>query len=136
MGLLRIKFRNNPAKLRLFSGLQLNANSIQGKLAQTLAFESAWEQGDAAYMLEDGTTLAQFKTLRELCGTSQESVTDEGAEETEASGQVKVKLEHQGACARRKISRVFTLIPALSLGGRGRTCDAAFGFEARATQRG
>lgn len=93
MGLLRIKFRNTPAKLRLFNGLQLNANSIQGKLAQTLAFESAWEQADAAYVLEDTTTLAQFKTLRELCGTSQESVSDEGAEETEASGEVKVKLD-------------------------------------------
>ena len=92
-GLFRIKYRNTPAKLRLFSGLRLDANSIQGKLAQTLAFESAWEQADAAYVLEDGTTLAQFVTLRGLCGTSQESVTDEGAQESEAAGLVKAALE-------------------------------------------
>jgi hypothetical protein len=92
-GSLRIKFRNTPEKLRLFTGLQMNANSIQGKLAQVLKFESAWEKTDAAYVLEDGTTLAQFVTLRESCGTDQEEVTDEGAEENIASGDVRKKLD-------------------------------------------
>ena len=54
----------------------------------------AWKQADAAYVLEDGTTLAQFKTLRELCGTSQVTVAGEGAEESEVSAQVKDALDN------------------------------------------
>jgi hypothetical protein len=92
-GSLRIKYRNTRAKLRLFAGLRMDANSISGKLAQALAFESAWEKADPAYVLEDGTTLAQFVTLRESCVDDQENVSGEGAEEVVASGDVKVKLD-------------------------------------------
>ncbi len=92
-GLFRIKYRNDAPKLQLFRGLRLDANSIVGKVAQAVALESAWKQADAAYVLEDGTTLAQFTTLRALCGTSQLSVSDEGAEESEVSARVRDDLD-------------------------------------------
>ncbi len=92
-GSLRIKHRNDPPKLQHFRGLKLDANSIQGKVTQAIAFESAWRKGDPTYVLEDGTTLAQFSTLRALCGTNQLSVGDELAEESEVSAQVRENLQ-------------------------------------------
>jgi hypothetical protein len=92
-GSLRIKYRKEAPKLQLFRGLRLDANSIQGKVVQAMAFESAWKQADPAYVLEDGTTLAQFSALRALCSTDQLSVSDEFAEESEVSTRVREDLE-------------------------------------------
>ena len=90
--LSKVKYRTNPAKLRLFANLIIKSDKIAGTLEETLAVESAWEQADAAYVLEDGTTLAQFNTLRLLCQTNTEGVSKESAEESGAAGQVLVKL--------------------------------------------
>ena len=51
------------------------------------------EQADAAYVLEDGTTLAAFRTLITTCRANVEAVNKEAAEESDVAGLVLVKLE-------------------------------------------
>ncbi len=91
--LSKVKYRNNPAKLRLFANLIIKSDKIAGTLEEALAVESAWEQADSAYVLEDGTTLTDFHNLRLLCQTNTEGVSKESAEESGAAGQVLVKLQ-------------------------------------------
>jgi len=91
--LFKAKYRSNPAKLRLFSNLVMKSDKIAGTLAEALAVESAWEEADGAYVLENGTTLASFVSLRLLCQTNTEGVSKEAAEESGVSGQILVKLD-------------------------------------------
>ena len=93
LALSKVKYRSNPAKLRLFNGLIMKSDSVAGSLEEALAVESAWEQADIAYVLDDGTTFAAFNTLRLLCRTNAEGVSKEAAEESDMAGTLLVKLE-------------------------------------------
>ena len=91
--LLKVKFRTVPNKLRLVSSLVMRSDSAAGTLTEAGLVESAWEQADAAYVLEDGTTLAAFRTLITTCRANVEAVNKEAAEESDVAGLVLVKLE-------------------------------------------
>jgi hypothetical protein len=93
LALSKIKYRANPPKLRLFSGLIMKSDTVAGTLEEALAVDSAWEQADPAYVLDDGTTLAAFNTLRLLCRTNADGVSKEAAEESDMAGTVLMKLE-------------------------------------------
>jgi hypothetical protein len=93
LALSKIKYRNNPPKLRLFSGLAIKSDTVAGTLEEALAVDSAWEQADPAYVLDDGTTLAAFNTLRLLCRTNADGVSKEAAEESDVAGTILMKLD-------------------------------------------
>lgn len=93
LALFKVKYRHDPAKLRLFSGLVMKSDTVAGTQQEAALVESAWEKADPAYVLDDATTLANFGTLRALCRTTTEGVNKESAEESGAAGQVLVKLE-------------------------------------------
>ena len=93
LALSKVKYRNNPPKLRLFSSLVIKSETVAGTLEEAVAVESAWEQADPAYVLDDGTTLAAFNTLRLLCRTNADGVSKEAAEESDTAGTLLMKLE-------------------------------------------
>ena len=90
---LRSKYRKDPVKLPVLNAVSLAGNSVTATVNDARQFSSAWAEVNAAYVAEDGLTLAAYDTLRGLCGTNQESVGKEGAEEATATGRVKVELE-------------------------------------------
>lgn len=91
--LLKTKFRNTPNKLRLFNGLVVREDSVASTMVEVGLVESAWEQADAAYVLDEGTTLAAFRTSITTCRTNVEGVNKEAAEESDVAGQVLMKLD-------------------------------------------
>jgi hypothetical protein len=93
LALFKVKYRNNPAKLAYFKRLVMSSETVSGTLDEALATESAWQKADPAYVLDDGTTWAQFKALRELCLANAESVSKEVTEEFGATGAVSVELQ-------------------------------------------
>lgn len=87
------KYRKDPVKMAVLGAVSLEGSSVTATLNEARRFSSAWAEVNTAYVAEDGLTLGAYDTLRTLCGTNQEAVSKEGAEEATATGRVKVELE-------------------------------------------
>jgi hypothetical protein len=90
---LRSKYRKDKVKLPVLNAVSLDGASVTATLNDARNFSSVWAEVNAAYEAEDGLTLAAYDALRTTCGSNQESVGKEGAEEATATGRVKVELE-------------------------------------------
>jgi hypothetical protein len=60
----RVKFKEQPIKLRLFEGLRTNGTGRDARYKQALDFEAAWEKADPTWQFKPTLTLAVFKTNR------------------------------------------------------------------------
>lgn len=89
---LRRKYKKDPVKLAVLNVVVLDSENVASTLNQARKFSSAWAEVNAAYVAEDGLTLAAYDLLRTDCGAQQQSVDKEGAEEATASGKVKMDL--------------------------------------------
>ncbi len=87
------KFRKDPVKMRLLKPLVIKKYGIRGTLKVALAAENAWKQIDQTYVPETGNTFAAFGTLRAACQTKYENVSKEGAEESQAGGELSKALK-------------------------------------------
>jgi hypothetical protein len=67
VGMVKNKYRNDPAKLVVVGNLSARGTSRKETLEEALAWESAWSQVDPAWAPLPANTLAAFKTLRNLC---------------------------------------------------------------------
>ncbi len=60
----RLKFKADPARLRLFNGLRLNNTGREARHRQALDFETSWAKADATWIFKDGLTLEIFRERR------------------------------------------------------------------------
>lgn len=60
----RLKFKNDPARLRLFEGLPLKDRGREARHRQALDFETSWARADAAWIFKEGVTLEVFRQRR------------------------------------------------------------------------
>ena len=60
----RLKFKADPARLRLFEGLSLKDRGREARHRQALDFESSWVQADATWTFKEGLTLEIFRERR------------------------------------------------------------------------
>ncbi len=67
LGMVRNKYRNDPATLSQFDGLKSDGTSRSNTLSEALAWQSAWEKTDPSFIPMPANTLANFKALREQC---------------------------------------------------------------------
>ena len=67
VSMIKNKYRDNPAKLAVVGGLSARGSSRKETLEESLAWESAWAQVDAAWAPLPANTLAGYKTLRNQC---------------------------------------------------------------------
>ena len=73
LSLLKTNWRNDPAKSRALQRLSAIGDSRTQVLEEALAFESAWETIDPAWVPLAGQTLALFKVLRGEAATCLET---------------------------------------------------------------
>ena len=62
--LARVRFKDQPVKLRLFEGLRASGQSRPSRYEQALDFESSWAKTDPAWTFKPSVTLASFRTRR------------------------------------------------------------------------
>lgn len=60
----RLNFKNDPARLRLFEGLQLKDRGREARHRQALDFESSWAKADPEWVFKQGVTLEEFRGRR------------------------------------------------------------------------
>jgi hypothetical protein len=90
---LRRKHRKDPVRQPVLAAVSLDGVTVTATVNEARKFSSVWAEIDPTYVAEDGLTLAAYDALRTTCGTNQESVGKEGAEEAVASGKVKAELD-------------------------------------------
>lgn len=76
LSIAKNKYRSTPAKLEVLANLHVEAGSRSGKIQESLEWESAWEEVDAAWVPLTGVTLATFKTQRLAAQTLLETYTN------------------------------------------------------------
>lgn len=60
----RLKFKADPARLRLFEGLPLKDRGRESRHRQALDFETSWAKADATWIFKEGLTLEIFRERR------------------------------------------------------------------------
>jgi hypothetical protein len=92
-------WKSDPVKSAVLRGVKTNSNSMAGTLKQALDWEKVWAKLDATWVPESGQTIAAFGLMRTTCVTACGAAAAEGAEGTEAEGDVAVALtELWGLC--------------------------------------
>jgi len=94
LSIAKNKYRNTPAKLEVLANLRVEAGSRSGKIQESLEWESAWEEVDAAWVPLTGVTLAIFKTQRLAAQTLLETFTNTQAS-TRGEGTKLIQLKDQ-----------------------------------------
>ncbi len=79
--LARVRYKDQPIKLRLFDGMSLESNGRAAKYQFALDFESAWERAEPAWIFKPTITLASYVTRREAIKTKEKN--DRVAEKNE-----------------------------------------------------
>lgn len=94
LNIAKNKFRNTPAKLEVLANLHVEAGSRSGKIQESLEWESAWEEVDAAWV-----PLASFKTQRLATQTLLESFTNvQASARSEATKLAQLKDQLSADC--------------------------------------
>lgn len=99
LSIAKNKYRTTPAKLEVLANLRVEAGSRSGKIQESLEWESAWEEVDAAWVPLTGVTLAIFKTQRLAAQTLLETYTNTRASARgEATKLIQLKDQLSGDC--------------------------------------
>jgi hypothetical protein len=63
--LARVRYKEQPVKLRLFEGLRLESNGRDAKSQFALNFEASWERAEPTWVFKPAVTLDNFSQRRE-----------------------------------------------------------------------
>lgn len=93
LGIAKIAFKSDPAKLGAFVGLQAIGKSYPSISKSAQALSSAWQKADPAWAPLPGKTLVAYDTLRESINRQQSAVASALAAQKEARRTLQATLK-------------------------------------------
>ena len=92
LGIAKTDFRNAPAKLGGFAGLQAVGASIPKTLATAQSISSAWQKADPAWTPVPGKTLAAYDALRSAVAGKQSALSSATAAVRQSNRALRARL--------------------------------------------